>query len=249
MRKALLAATVVAGFLAPAASAGPATVLPNGDFGVVDFDVSPPVAGAPSMTIGYHAFFGNRNGERAPTQSTVIRLPRGTRSNGPFFRQCPLPTTTAEVGTARCPSASRIGGGTFEADARPTLPEPVSGTIEAYNGTPNGDRPTVIFIAIAQVGGNTVRTELDLAFDDSGRAPALVEIPPPEGTPTGLYSLTRVDVTIGKTIRQRVRGRRVVTGLLEPPATCRRTWLFEEEVVLANGRGTIVARDRVPCVR
>jgi hypothetical protein len=245
MRKVLLIAAAMLGCLVPVAEAGPATVLPNGDFGAVDFDVAPPVAGADSMTVGYHAFFGNRNGERAPTQSTVIRLPRGTRSNGPFFKQCALPATTQELGSARCPKASRIGGGTFEADARPSVAEPIAGTIEAYNGSPYADKPTIIFIAIAQLGTNTVRTELDLSFSKDKGVPALLEIPPPEGAQSGLYSLTRVDVTMGKTIRQKG----IVTGLIVPPRTCSRTWLFEEEVVLANNRGTIVAQDRVPCVR
>ena len=249
MRRVLFHVAVAIGLIAPAAHAGPATVHPNGDFGVVDFEVTPPVAGAPSVTIGYHGFFGNRNGERLPTQSTTIRLPRGTRSNGPFFRQCRLPATAAELGTARCPRAARVGGGTFEADARPLVAEPVTGTVEIYNGTPNADRPTLIFIAVAQVGGSESRSEVDFAFDESGRVPGLVELPPPQGAPTGVYTLTRVDITIGKTIRQRVGRRRVVTGLIVPPRTCRRAWLFEEEVTLADGRGSIVARDRVPCVR
>lgn len=249
MRKAMLIAAVLLGCIAPSTQAGPATVNPNGDFGVVDFDVSPPVAGAESMTIRYQAFFGNRNGERVPAnQSTRIRLPRGSRSNGPFFPQCRLPRTAAEVGSQRCRSSARIGRGTFEADARPTVATPVTGTLEVFNGEPVADTPSVIFLATAQVGGSIVRSELDFALRTLNGTPELVDIPPPEGTATGLFSVTRIDVIIGRTIRQRAGRRRITTGLLVPPRTCRGTWRFEEIATLPDGRGTITARDDVPCV-
>jgi hypothetical protein len=249
MRTVICTTALLFGLAAPAVQAGPATVMPNGDFGVVDFDVSPPVAGAPSMTIGYHAFFGNRNGERLPDdESTTIRLPRGTRSNGPLFPQCPLPKTAAEVGSDRCTTKARIGNGTFEADARPAVADPVSGTIVVYNGEQVAGTPTVIFHATAQLGGSTFTSELDFAVRNSGGAMELVTIPPPEGTATGVYTVSRVDAQIGRTIRRRVRGRSVRVGVLVPPRTCRRSWAFSETVVLPGGRGPIVARDDVPCI-
>ena len=251
MRKVLLTAvvTVIGGAVAPAAQAGPTRVNPNGDFGVVDFDVAPPVAGAPSMTVGYHAFFGNRRGERLPSNtSTRIRLPRGTRSNGPLFPRCPLPQTPGEVGSDRCRAGARIGRGTFEADARPTLADPVNGTLTVFNGEQVAGTPTVIFLTMARVGGSTVRSELDFALRNPSGAPELVEIPLPEGTPTGLFSVSRVDATIGRTIRRRVGRRRVATGLFVPPKTCQRTWRFEEIAELPDGRAPIIARDDVPCI-
>jgi hypothetical protein len=248
MRKVLLIAGVLIGCLAPAAQAGPATVLPSGDFGVVDFDVAPPVAGAPSMTLDYHAFFGNRNGTRRPDDvETRIRLPRGTRSNGPLLPKCPLPKTANEVGAARCPAGAKIGAGTFEADARPTVPNPVSGTLQVYNGEQVAGTPTVIFLAEAQVGGSAVRSELDFSLKHSGGPAELETLPPPDGTPTGLFSLTRVDAKIGKTFRTRVKGRRVSTGVLVPPKTCRKSWHFEEIAVM-KGNGVIIAPDDVPCI-
>jgi hypothetical protein len=248
MLKVTFTAALLLMCIAPAASAGPVTVLPSGDFGVVDFGVAPPVAGAPSMTLDYHAFFGNRNGTRRPDDvTTKIRLPRGTRSNGPLLPQCPLPKTASDVGASRCAAGAKIGTGTFEADARPTVPDPVNGTLTVYNGEQVAGTPTVIFLAEAQVGGTTVRSELDFSFKNSGGPAELESLPPPDGTPTGLFSLTRVDAKIGKTIRTRVKGRRVSTGVLVPPRTCRKTWHFEEIAVMA-GNGVITARDDVPCV-
>jgi hypothetical protein len=247
MRTLFCTAVLLFACLAPAAQAGPATVMPNGDFGVADFDVAPPVAGAPSMTLGYHAFFGNRNGERLPdAESTTIHLPRGTRSNGPLFPQCPLPQTAAEVGSDRCKRQAKIGSGTFEADARPTVANPVLGKLTVYNGEQVAGTPTVIFHATTQLGGTAFKSELDFAVRNSGGAMELVTIPPPEGTPTGLFSVSRVDVRIGRTIRVRNRPARV--GVLQPPHVCRRSWKFEEVEVLQGGRGTITARDDVPCV-
>lgn len=80
-------------------------------------------------------------------------------------------------------------------------------------------------------------------------APELVDIPPPEGTSTGLFSVTRIDATLGRTIRRGSGRQRVTTGLLVPPRTCRRTWRFEEIATLPGDRGTIAALDDVPCVR
>jgi hypothetical protein len=252
MRKVLLTAVVAALGCAvvPATQAGPATVNPNGDFGVVDFDVTPPVAGAPSMVLGYHAFFGNRNGERLPDdEKTTIRLPRGSRSNGPLFPQCALPRTSAEVGSDRCRAAARIGQGTFEADARPTVADPVTGALTVYNGEQVAGTPTVIFRATTQIGGSTFTSELDFAVRNSGGAMELVTIPPPEGTATGIFTVSRVDVTVGRTIVRRVGRRRVLTGVLVPPKTCRGSWAFSETEVLPGGRGPITARDAVPCAR
>jgi hypothetical protein len=252
MRKPLLTAVLaaLAFIVVPAASAGPATVNANGDFGVVDFDVAPPVAGAPSMVLSYHAFFGNRNGERLPDdERTTIRLPRGSRSNGPLFAQCRLPQSSSDVGSDRCSNATKIGSGTFEADARPLVAEPVTGELTVYNGEQVAGTPTVIIRATTQVGGSAFSSELDFAVRNSGGAMELVTIPPPEGTATGVFTVSRVDLTIGRTMLRRVGRRRVPTGVLVPPRTCRGRWTFSETEVLPGGRAPITARDDVACLR
>jgi hypothetical protein len=139
------------------------------------------------------------------------------------------------VGVDRCKDSARVGRGTFEADPRPTLAERVSGKFVIYNGERRQGRTTLIFLAEAQVGGNAVKSEIDFEYVGS----TLRSLQPPEGTPEGLFSLTKTDATI----RARHRGKSYVTA----PSGCRGWWHFRETVFFQGG-GSITARDRVPCV-
>jgi hypothetical protein len=242
-------AAVSAAALVSVAHAGPAATDSNGNVSVVDVALSPPVAGRPGAPVGaaltFQEFFGNRNGAPLPRiTGTTIALPPGTRNNGRLFSKCDLPDTPGEVGTKRCKPAARIGSGTVEADARPTIEQPLPGTIVAYNGELRDGNPTVILLADVTVGGSKVTGELDFEADGS----TLKSLAPPQGTPEGLFTVTKVDVTVRKTIRVRRGGRQVRVSLIETPRKCRGGTWHSSETQTFEGGGSLTALDTAPCL-
>jgi hypothetical protein len=216
---------------------------------VVDVALSPPIASSPGAPVGatltFQEFFGNRNGAQLPRVTrTALEFPAGTRNNGRLFAKCDIPDSSAEVGKKRCSRASRIGSGSVEADARPSIEQPLAGKLVAYNGELHRGNPTVILLADVTVGGGVVTGELDFEM----RGSTLISLAPPEGTPEGLFTITKVDLSVGKTIRVRRGGRRVRVSLINTPRTCRQgTWRTRATQTFEGG-GTLTAFDTSPCV-
>jgi hypothetical protein len=255
MRKliALAVTTTAFGALPAVATAGPPATDANGNFNVLDVDVFPPRAGTvvhpQGVTLGYHFFAGNRltGARQTAAQGTTIRL-AGFRDNGRLFAKCPLPTTTQQVGADRCSSASQVGRGTAEADARPAVPTFIPVSVRVFNGSLSGGNPTLIFLATSNIGGQVVRSEIDFVSRPAGGGFNLVLLPPPAGTPMGLFSLTRVDVTAGKTIRVRRGGVLVPVSLIEAPRRCpSRGWSFSQTTSY-SAAPTLTATDVQSCV-
>jgi hypothetical protein len=241
------AASAVA--LVSVARAGPAATDPNGNVSVVDIALSPPVASSRTAPVGatvsFHEFFGNRNGARLPRVTrTTIKLPAGTRENGRLFPKCALPKTPGELGSKRCTRASRMGTGTVEADARPTIEQPLAGQLVAYNGELRRGNPTLILLAEVTVGNSKVTGELDFEV----RGSKLVSLDPPKGTPQGLFTITKVDTVLGRAIGVRRGGHRVRVSLFETPRTCGHgTWRSSSTQTFEGG-GSLTAFDTAPCL-
>lgn len=235
----LMRAALVSGAMLVAggqAQAGAPTTDANGNFLMIDMDVSPPRAGS-GATIRYHAFFGNRNGDLLPREAgNTIQFAKGFRLNGRAFPECPLPRDSSDFGEDRCRQRAKVGEGTFEADARPALAQPVTGTFEIFNGKLRRGRTTLILLAEARVGDGSVNSELDYEYVGS----TLRRIPPPEGVPSGLFSVTKTAIKLG-----RKHGGR---SYVRTPRRCRGSWGFRETSFFEGG-GSISARDRVACVR
>jgi hypothetical protein len=216
---------------------------------VVDVALSPPLASsrrAPvGATLSFQEFFGNRRGARLPRVTrTTLRLPAGTRNNGRLFPKCDIPDTPAEFGKKRCSRASRIGSGTVEVDARPTIEDPLAGTLVAYNGELSRGKPTVVLLADVTLGTGKAAGELDFQVDGS----TLTSLTPPKGTPEGLFVITKVDLTVAGTTRVRRGGRRVRVDLIETPLTCNHgTWRSSSTQAFEGG-GSLTALDSSPCL-
>ena len=243
------AATALAVVLVSVAHAGPAATDSKGNVSVIDIALSPPVAstrGAPvGATLTFHEFFGNRKGAQPPRVTrTTIRLPQDTRYNGRLFPKCPLPRTPGELGSRRCSRASRVGSGTVEADARPTIEQPLAGKIVVYNGELRKGNPTLILLAEVAVGNGKAMGELDFEV----RGSTLISLEPPKGTPMGLFTITKVSAVAGKTIDARRNGRRVRVSLIETPHTCRHGTWRSSETQSFEGGGSLTAYDTAPCL-
>jgi hypothetical protein len=242
------AATASAAALAAGAHAGPAATDSEGNVSIVDIALSPPVASSLGRPVGatltFHEFFGNRNGSLLPhVIKTTIRLPRGTRTNGRLFPKCDLPDNPDEVGKRRCSKRSRVGSGTLEVDARPALAQPLGGKLAAYNGELRDGRPTLILLATVVVGDSAVNGELDFQV----RGSTLVSLPLPEGTPEGLFEITKVNAAIRASRVARRSGRRVRVNFVETPRICRRgTWRSSSTQAFEGG-GSLTAFDTAAC--
>jgi hypothetical protein len=243
------AVPVVAVALVSSAHAGPAATDANGNVSVLDAALSPPVAssrGAPvGATLTFNEFFGNRNGAPLPrVTKTAIKLPTDTRDNGRLFPKCALPKKPSEVGSRRCTRGTRVGSGTVEADARPTIEQPLAGTLDAYNGELHKGNPTLVLLAQVTLGDSKVMGELDFEM----RGSTLVSLEPPKGTPQGLFTITKVNAVAGRTVHVRRNGRRVRVSLFETPHTCRHgTWRSSSTQTFEGG-GSLTAFDTAPCV-
>jgi hypothetical protein len=249
----MVTGTALASLTAGAEAGTPATDA-SGKFTVLDIEIFPPRAGTPArrqgVTIAYHFFAGNRlTGQRIPgNQGVTIRFP-GFRNNARLFPKCPLPRNAQELGRNRCSNATRVGGGTVEGDARPQVATPIQARVSIFNGTLRNGNPTLILFATATVGGRPVTSETNYQARPAGGGFNLELLPAPSGAPAGLFSLTRVDITVGRTIRVRRAGRAVAVSLLESPLTCPpRGWALSQTNVFAGGGGTLTARDTQPCV-
>src|SRR4051812_31485239 len=210
--------TIATAALAAGADAGPATTDSQGNVSTIDVGIAPPVSGRRPARVTFQEFFGNRNGTKPPRAlKTTITLTAGLRSNARLFAKCPLPATSSDVGKKRCKPSARVGGGTVEVDARPAVADPLPGTITAYNGTFRAGKPTLILLADVVVGGSTVTGELDFEFTGS----KLTSLDAPQGTTPAPFTVTKVEMTVGRTIRVRRGGRRVRVSLLQTPPRCR----------------------------
>jgi hypothetical protein len=251
---AVLAATVAAfGGLEAVAEAGSAADA-NGNFMVVDVELSPPRAGTPSrrqgVTLGYHFFTGNRlTGQRPPAvEAETIRLP-GVRTNGRLFPKCPLPRTAQEIGRTRCSGFTRVGGGTGEVDVRPLVAGYIPIRISAFNGTLHNGDPSLIFLGTGIVGGQVMSAELDFVARAVGGGLNLVLLSPPPGSQTGVFSLTRADLTLGRAIAVRRGGRFGRVSLYESPLSCpHQGWRLSQTTIFSGGAGSLTATDVEPCV-
>ena len=110
------------------------------------------------------------------------------------------------------------------------------GGFQVYNGERHDGRATLILLAQAEVGSTTFRSEVDYQYAGS----TLRSLPPPEGTATGLYSVTKVFLKIG--------AKRHGKSFVKTPRECRGSWRFLETSFFESG-GSISARSTAPCMR
>jgi hypothetical protein len=265
MRRQVLTVLLTVGALvatSAVAYGGEATVLPNGQFLMTDVDLSSPVAGTNAkprpVTLSFHHMFGNyRTGQQGQGVQTIsVRLPRGMKTNPGLVAECPLPTSNADINATRCPAASRVGTGTALADARSFgIADPVPATVTAFNGAKHSGHATLILQGVASIAGNQVVTEFDFdSLKATGRFGIELKTfdpfpsPPADPNSPGI-ALNKLDLTSGKTINTRVKGKRVKRGYLEAPTVCTRSgWAFEEEFIATDGT-QLKAGDVMSCTK
>lgn len=244
------------------ATAGPASTDANGNFAVLDVDVSPPQAGTKTLARGIgltiHEFFGNsKNGSRSPyTGDAIIRLPRGMRANAATMAsRCPLPASTDQVGMeTRCPAAAKIGSGTGEADARPTIQEFLPATVNAYNGELHGGNPTLVLMITASAGTTPLHAEVDYEYTDDPNGPygvKLATFKPVADANSTFLGIRKLDLNLpNKVVKVKgPKGKRVRVYYLEAPTKCSKVWAFAQTTATPAADASLTATDVVACVK
>jgi hypothetical protein len=244
-----------------AATAGSPATDANGNFAVLDVDLTPPKASTSKIRRGVavdlHYFAGNsKTGARSPYGGDIaIRLPRQMVVNAARFPvKCPLPTTSDQLGDAsRCPAASKVGGGSVQLDARSAIDDPINGTVEVFNGALRGKRATLVLMLTAPMGTSAFHSEIDLEHSKSATGPygsKLATIHPVVDPTAGFATPRQIDVTIpNQATKVKVGDKRVRIHLLETPRKCEKTWQFAFTTATSAGAATLTATDAVGCVK
>lgn len=154
--------------------------------------LSPAKAGARGVTLHFHETdLGTKSGQQPPynTKDIIFRMPTGLTLRTSALPSCPESKAIAPNGSvAVCPAGSKVGAGTVTVNARPSIPQLITGTIRLYNGKDDGrfggfakDSPELILDVKTSIGVNvtdffhvvkTAKGNLELIWylDQAGQA-------------------------------------------------------------------------------
>lgn len=128
------------------------------------------------------------------TKAVTLTLPKGMKIHTERRPTCLVSAAFGEQGEAACPAASRVGGGTATADARPSLPAPIDAEVHIYNAlddtNADGSLRDPAIPAVLLFAKTTLGLDAILPFDLV--APNVLRLdyaPPKEGDPAQLYHL------------------------------------------------------------
>jgi hypothetical protein len=243
------------------ATAGSPATDANGNFGVLDVDLTPPQASTRKIhrgvSLDLHYFAGNaKTGARSPYDGDItIRLPRKMVVNAARFpAKCPLPATSDQLGDpSRCPADSKVGSGTAQVDARPAIQGPINGTVGVFNGAMHASRPTVVLILSAMIGDSQFHGEVDLEYSKASSGPygsKLATFHPVADPTAGFVTVREIDLNVpNQATKVKVGKKRVRIHLLETPRKCAKAWQFALATATRAGDATLTATDAVGCVK
>jgi hypothetical protein len=244
MRKLVAPATALIALfsLSAVALAGSAGPSPSGQTQTLEVTQNPGKASKKKKKVGTKVnvtlTLTKADGTKAsPTTGTVVHLPKGMKTNYKKFPTCNAGKLQAN-GPKACPSKAKVGSGTLKADARPVVPDPVGGTVTAFNGknstyllyvVPEISSPLIIPGKLSVSGGR-----LQLSF----KVPLVPTLP---GQPNA--TLSYFQVRTGGTIKK--KGKKY--NYLENPTKCPAGgWVWDFDFTYENGE-TLSPSDAAPC--
>jgi hypothetical protein len=243
MRKFVGLATAMLGLLtfAAVALAGEAGPSPSGQVQTLEVSQSPNKASSKRKKVGTKVkvvlTLRKADGSKAsPTTRTIVNLPKGIGLHYRDFKICNKAKLEAQ-GPKGCPSGTKVGTGSLEADARPVVAEPVKGTVTAFNG--NGQ--TLLLYVVPELSsplvipGKLKGSKLDFVV------PLVPTLP---GQPNA--TLTRFEVTVGGTVRKKKGGRKVKINYIDNPTSCSGGFSWKFDFTYENGE-TLSPTDSAPC--
>jgi hypothetical protein len=155
--------------------------------------------------------------------NTTLKFPKGAKVNAKYFKRC-SPSRLAARGVRGCPSASIIGRGKAQGNARPIVNNLINAQITMFNGQPKNGNPTIIIYAVPDLSGPiTIVGELKRGGGNYGYV-LDVDVPPIPtlpGQPNAAVSFFDA-TTIDRTVRR--RGRTI--HYIEGPVVCNGTYFL-----------------------
>jgi hypothetical protein len=179
----------------------------------------------------------------SPTTRAVVHLPSGMTANYGQFPACNAKKLQAN-GPKACPKGSQVGTGSLKADATPVVPDPVGGTVKAFNGT---GRTYLLYIVpdISSpliIPGKLKGSKKNLILDFS--VPLVPTLP---GQPNA--TLTYFTVTTGGTYKKKVHGKKKKFNYLENPTKCPAGgYPWKIDFTYENGE-SLSPTDPAPCTK
>jgi len=156
--------------------------------------------------------------------NTTLRFPKGAVVNARYFKRCD-PRRLEARGVKGCPSASIIGRGKAQGNARPIVTDLIDAKITMFNGPPRGGNPTIVIYAVPDISSPLVITgELKRERSSNYGYVLSVDIPPIPtlpGQPNASVSFFDA-TTLDKTVRR--RGRTI--HYIEGPIICNGTFFL-----------------------
>lgn len=224
MRKALAVLVAVAAVLGGAASAH-AAVAESVEF------TAKYVRGVKGKSFGGLTLrtvlrIGDPNADKPPAlTNTTLRFPKGAVVNAKYFKRC-APARLVASGEKGCPSASVIGRGKAQGNARPIVTDLVNAKITMFNGSPRNGNPTIIIYAVPDLSSPLVLVgELKRQGGSSPYGYVLSvdipTIPTLPGQPNASVSFFDA-TTLDRTVRR--RGRTI--HYIEGPVLCNGTFFL-----------------------
>ena len=176
-------------------------------------------------------------GQPPPQSQQVIRVQKGGKFNGKYFKRCKLAALQAR-GPAGCPSASKIGKGVGTGSAKPILDQ-VSAKLTLFNGEKQGGKDTVYVFTLPDVGPTFVVVGTiskinkgQLGYELKFKIDPIKTLP--NAPDAAIISVKTQTPT--KTVK---KGKKKY-ALVVAPKTCKKTWAYQGEFTFVNGQKAAV---------
>lgn len=207
--------------------------------------LSPAKASAQHVSLGFHMDYRTTSGAPNPNyiKQIALSLPPGLSFNVHAAPQCDANAFfTSNDNPSVCPKGSVVGTGSAVIDARPTLPQPVQGTITLFNA--KGKHNDLMAFVTTPLHVSTV---IYFQVLPAGPNQQLVaDLTPPTATDNAkppLYTARTIDLTVHDGSGHK--------SFISSPSTCRGSWSFGVQVTtFASPRATLPpvrATDAVTC--
>jgi hypothetical protein len=199
--------------------------------------LTPNRAGAGSifgLHVDYESTLANHH-VPSDTREIQVQFPDRSHINPGNYAQCQYSAVAnikpSQV-AATCPKDSVIGRGKFTADARPTLPDPVPGTVTLYNV--KGQHHDVLFVGDTQFGQFAY-----LFLYTEKRSHRYLTADFTQGSSKSLFTLRTVDVPLG-TLHHK-------PFITDPPKCTKQGWRAALLIGNFAGEPSIRASDTIAC--
>jgi len=176
-------------------------------------------------------------GQPPPQTSQIIRVQKGSKFNGKYFKRCKLANLQAN-GPAGCPSASKIGKGVGTGSAKPIV-DSVSAKLTLFNGEKKGGKDTVYVFTLPDVGPTFVVVGTISKINKGNFGYELNFSIDPIKTLPNAPDAAIISVKTNTPVKSVKKGKKK-QYLITAPKTCKGKWAYQGEFTFVNGQKATV---------